>query len=74
MSFQVRYFRDGLPASSYVASAPTMFEARRLAVIPQMTFDYDLAVIETRDNNNNYRTIDILRPASQGCLAASPES
>jgi hypothetical protein len=74
MSFQVRYFRDGLPASSYVASAPTMFEARRLAVIPQMTFDYDLAVIETRDNGDNYRTIDILRPASRDCLTVSQTS
>jgi hypothetical protein len=61
MSFQIRYYRDGLPATSYTAYAQTMFEARRLARIPQIEFCYDLAVIVTLDKNSCYQTIDILR-------------
>jgi hypothetical protein len=61
MSFQIRYFRDGLPATSYAASAQTMFEARRLAATPQIAFEFDMAVIEVVDSNNSYRTIDVLR-------------
>lgn len=61
MPFQIRYFREGLLATRYVATAQTMFEARRLAAVPEMAFDYDLAVIEAPDGTNNYRTIDILR-------------
>jgi hypothetical protein len=61
MSFRIRYFRDGLPATSYAASAQTIFEARQLAATPQIAFEFDLAVIEAIDNNESYRTIDILR-------------
>jgi hypothetical protein len=60
MSFQVRYFRDGLQATSYTACAETMLEARHLAKAPKMKFGFDFAVIETLDQNNNYQTIDIL--------------
>jgi hypothetical protein len=65
MSFQVRYFRDGLPASPYVGTAQTMFEARRLAISPQINFSYDLAVIEAPDTHDNLHTIEILRSGSQ---------
>jgi hypothetical protein len=61
MSFQIRYFRDGLPATSYAASAQTMFEARRLAATPPIAFEFDLAIIEAMDNNEIYRTIDVFR-------------
>jgi hypothetical protein len=61
MPFIIRYFRDGLPATSYAATAQTMFEARRLAATPEIAFEFDLAVIEAVDNNESYRTIDVLR-------------
>lgn len=42
-----------------------MFEARRLAISPQVNFNYDLAVIEAKDTHDNLHTIEILRSGSQ---------